>query len=170
MEASMGAFTRDELEQAFRHYWQTGAVGENWDAWADLFTEDAEYVEHVLGNLSGREAIRNWIKPIMAQYGEIYTASEWQRRDRLPRRQHPRVRRTAAVEARGGFLGRAARHPGRRGIRRRVQAVRSAAPRQDDAAQLGQRAGLDARRGLVPRALAQSALPVGGRRFVGAGR
>jgi hypothetical protein len=73
----MPAFSRDEMENAFRTYWQTGAVGENWDAWADLFTEDAEYVEHVLGNLEGREAIRNWIKPIMAQYGEIYTAYEW---------------------------------------------------------------------------------------------
>src|SRR5262245_17128798 len=44
-------FSRDELEDAFRTYWRTGAVGENWDAWADLFTEDAEYVEHVLGDL-----------------------------------------------------------------------------------------------------------------------
>jgi len=70
-------FTRDELEQAFRTYWRTGAVGEEWDAWADLFAEDATYVEHVLGNLQGREAIRAWIKPIMAQYGEIYTAYEW---------------------------------------------------------------------------------------------
>ena len=70
-------FSRDELEQAFRRYWRTGAVGEDWDAWADLFTEDADYVEHVLGSLKGREAIRNWIKPIMAQYGEIYTAYEW---------------------------------------------------------------------------------------------
>ena len=70
-------FTRDELEQAFRRYWRTGAVGEDWDAWADLFTKDADYVEHVLGSLKGREAIRNWIKPIMAQYGEIYTAYEW---------------------------------------------------------------------------------------------
>ena len=70
-------FRRDELEQAFRIYWQTGAVGEDWDAWADLFTEDADYVEHVLGHLKGREAIRAWIKPIMAQYGELYTAYEW---------------------------------------------------------------------------------------------
>jgi hypothetical protein len=73
----MPAFARDELEQAFRRYWRTGAVGEDWDAWADLFTEDADYVEHVLGNLRGREAIRAWIKPIMQQYGEIYTAYEW---------------------------------------------------------------------------------------------
>ncbi len=70
-------FSRDELEQAFRKYWQTGAVGEDWDAWAELFTEDADYIEHVLGNLKGREAIRNWIKPIMEQYCELYTAYEW---------------------------------------------------------------------------------------------
>jgi hypothetical protein len=73
----MAGFDRDELEQAFRKYWQAGAVGENWDAWADCFTEDADYVEHVLGRLKGREAIRAWIKPIMAQFGELYTAYEW---------------------------------------------------------------------------------------------
>ena len=49
----MGEFSRDELEQAFRTYWRTGAVGEDWDAWADLFTEDADYVEHVLGTHEG---------------------------------------------------------------------------------------------------------------------
>jgi hypothetical protein len=70
-------FNREELDRAFQTYWRTGAVGEEWDAWADLFTEDAEYVEHVLGNLKGREAIRAWIKPIMAQYGELYTVYEW---------------------------------------------------------------------------------------------
>ena len=69
--------SRDEIDQAFRHYWRTGAVGEDWDAWADLFTEDARYVEHVLGNLEGREAIRAWIKPIMAQFPELYTVYEW---------------------------------------------------------------------------------------------
>jgi hypothetical protein len=35
------------------------------------------YIEHVLGNKSGREAVRAWIKPTMAEYGEIYTAYEW---------------------------------------------------------------------------------------------
>jgi hypothetical protein len=73
----MGKFAASELDAAFRTYWQTGAVGENWDAWAELFTEDALYVEHVLGNLHGQEGIRNWIKPIMAQYGELYTVYEW---------------------------------------------------------------------------------------------
>ncbi len=73
----MGKFGRDELERAFIHYWSTGAVGEDWDGFADAFTEDAVYVEHVLGTMHGREAIRAWIKPIMEEYCELYTAYEW---------------------------------------------------------------------------------------------
>ena len=73
----MGGFSYEEIERAFVTYWRTGAVGEEWDAWADLFTEDADYIEHVLGDMKGREAIRAWIKPIMAEYGELYTAYEW---------------------------------------------------------------------------------------------
>jgi hypothetical protein len=68
----------NEVEQAFRQYWQLGAVGENWDVWCDTcFTEDVTYVEHVLGNKLGREAVRAWIKPTMRDYGEMYTAYEW---------------------------------------------------------------------------------------------
>lgn len=73
----MATFERDEIERAFVRYWRTGAVGEAWDAWADLFTVDAVYVEHVLGSMRGREAIRAWITPIMARYGEVYTVYEW---------------------------------------------------------------------------------------------
>ena len=73
----MATHAAEQLEQAFIRYWRTGAVGEEWDAWADLFTEDALYVEHVLGTHRGREAIRAWIKPIMVQFGELYTAYEW---------------------------------------------------------------------------------------------
>ena len=73
----MAKYPVEEVEAAFRKYWGTGAVGEDWDAWADLFTKDALYVEHVLGNKNGCEEIRAWIKPIMAQYGELYTVYEW---------------------------------------------------------------------------------------------
>jgi hypothetical protein len=73
----MGRFGGDELEQAFRHYWRTGAAGEDWDGFADCFTTDARYVEHVLGNRHGREEIRAWIKPIMERFCELYTAYEW---------------------------------------------------------------------------------------------
>jgi hypothetical protein len=51
----MMAIHSREIEEAFRRYWRTGAVGENWDAWADLFTENADYVEHVLGSMKGRK-------------------------------------------------------------------------------------------------------------------
>ncbi len=94
----MGKFGVDELERAFQNYWRTGAVNEDWDGFANLFTEDAHYVEHVLGTLRGREEIRAWIKPIMERYCELYTAYEWhtvdEERDRVivymqNRRDHP---------------------------------------------------------------------------------
>jgi ketosteroid isomerase-like protein len=73
----MGKYSREEIEQAFRKYWSTGAVGEDWDGFADMFTEDVRYVEHVLGTMNGREEIRKWIKNIMEEYCELYTAYEW---------------------------------------------------------------------------------------------
>jgi hypothetical protein len=67
-----------EVEHAFRKYWALGAVGEDWDAWCDeCFTTDVQYIEHILGEKRGREAVRAWIKPTMEEYGEIYTAYEW---------------------------------------------------------------------------------------------
>ena len=45
----MGRFSRAEIEDAFQNFQQTalaaGTSGD-WNAWADLFTEDATYVEH----------------------------------------------------------------------------------------------------------------------------
>ena len=67
----MGQWTRSEIEQAFTHYQQTaaqaGASGE-WGAWADLFTEDATYIEHHYGTFHGREAIAGWISSCMSEY------------------------------------------------------------------------------------------------------
>ena len=42
-------------------------VGKTWDwsGYADHFTEDAKYVEHALGNMEGRENIREWIVSTM---------------------------------------------------------------------------------------------------------
>lgn len=73
----MPKFSAEELERAFRTYWETGAVGERWEEWSDLFTEDAQYHERILGSMQGRQAIRDWIAPIMAEYGELYTGYEW---------------------------------------------------------------------------------------------
>jgi hypothetical protein len=67
----MGKYSREELEEAFDRYQQTalkaGTSGD-WNCWADLFTEDATYVEHLFGTFGGREAIRSWICGTMAQY------------------------------------------------------------------------------------------------------
>ena len=66
----MGKWSRDELEQAFALYQETalkaGASGD-WRSWADLFTEDATYIEHHYGTFGGREAIYNWIQSTMSQ-------------------------------------------------------------------------------------------------------
>lgn len=66
----MARFSRDEIEEAFATYRRTaleaGTSGD-WNRWADLFTEDATYVEHLFGTMGGREAIRKWITTTMAQ-------------------------------------------------------------------------------------------------------
>ena len=67
----MGRWSRDELERAFENYQRlalaAGTSGD-WNAWADQFTEDATYVEHLFGTFGGREAIRRWITKTMAAY------------------------------------------------------------------------------------------------------
>ena len=73
----MTTWAVQEIEEAFRHFWNTGMIREDWDAWADLFTEDVVYEERVLGTMVGRETVRAWIKPLMEKYGEIYGVYDW---------------------------------------------------------------------------------------------
>ena len=79
----MGKYSRQEIEDAFDKYQQTalkaGTSGD-WNPWADLFTEDATYIEHLFGTFGGREAIRNWISSTMAEYPHCemkYFPVEW---------------------------------------------------------------------------------------------
>lgn len=67
----MSAFTRDEIDVAFQHYQAvTRRAGEtmDWSPWADLFSEDADYWEHLYGRMTGREEIRTWIVNTMTTY------------------------------------------------------------------------------------------------------
>lgn len=67
----MGEWSRDELERAHEHYKQTAATAGrtgDWRPWAELFTEDAEYIEHHYGRFHGREAIYDWISKTMAEW------------------------------------------------------------------------------------------------------
>lgn len=67
----MPGWSRQELLDAFATYEataRTAAASGSWDQWAELFTEDAEYVEHLYGTMRGREAIRAWITETMSTY------------------------------------------------------------------------------------------------------
>ncbi len=93
----MASFDIEEVERAFRHFWHTGMIREDWSGWADLFTQDVTYYERVLGTMHGREAVRSWIVPLMEQYGEIYGVYDWHEVDpngrvvfrMINRRDHP---------------------------------------------------------------------------------
>ena len=67
----MGQWSREELEEAFARYEQAVVeIAKTWDwsSYADHFTEDATYVEHAVGNMVGREAIREWIVRTMNMF------------------------------------------------------------------------------------------------------
>ena len=65
----MGRYSRTEIEKAFTDYQEAAleaGISGNWRPWADLFTIDATYVEHLFGTMGGREAIYNWISKTMS--------------------------------------------------------------------------------------------------------
>ena len=65
----MGEWSRAEIEDAFRVYQAAAAKGGetgDWNDWADRFTPDATYIEHLYGTMEGREAIRTWIHETMS--------------------------------------------------------------------------------------------------------
>jgi ketosteroid isomerase-like protein len=59
-------FAREEVEEAWRHFVAVGDTGD-WNAWADLHSEDGLWVEHHLGTFRGREEIRRGIVDVMAK-------------------------------------------------------------------------------------------------------
>ena len=76
----MGRFTRQELEDAFKVYDETvrkAVETQNWDLWANLFTEDAVYIEHAYGEMRGRDAIREWITKVMAPFPTMHFPQDW---------------------------------------------------------------------------------------------
>ncbi|HTT86312.1 MAG TPA: nuclear transport factor 2 family protein [Acidimicrobiales bacterium] len=67
----MGRWTREELQSAHDRYLaaatEAGRKGD-WGPWAEMFSEDAEYIEHHYGRFQGRAAILDWITETMAQW------------------------------------------------------------------------------------------------------
>lgn len=60
----MSGYTGQEVEAAWRRFVAVGDSGD-WEAWADLHSEDGIWIEHHLGLFEGREAIRNAIREVM---------------------------------------------------------------------------------------------------------
>ena len=64
-------WTRAELQRAHDHFVAVAADAArsgDWRQWSDLFTEDAEYVEHCFGRFRGRQEIHEWITRTMAAW------------------------------------------------------------------------------------------------------
>lgn len=67
----MGNWSRIELQEAHDAFIaaaaESGRTGD-WSIWAQMFTEDATYKEHLYGEFSNRAEIEAWITATMAAY------------------------------------------------------------------------------------------------------
>jgi uncharacterized protein (TIGR02246 family) len=63
--------TRTEIERAFQSYQDRVVAAtrtRDWSGFADMFTEDATYVEHAFGRFEGRDQIRAWVTRTMGSF------------------------------------------------------------------------------------------------------
>jgi len=66
-----GQWSRSELEKAFLVYQETverAAQSGDWNLFVDLFTPDADYIEHMYGTFHGHDQIRAWITNTMGTF------------------------------------------------------------------------------------------------------
>jgi ketosteroid isomerase-like protein len=72
-------FPREEIEEAFQHYWSLGGAGERWNEFSDLYTEDAILIDRVIeGVKNGRKEIREYLDLVMNQeMPALYTVYDW---------------------------------------------------------------------------------------------
>lgn len=73
----MTSFTTAEIEDAFAaHVAKVVEIrtSQQWSRFADLFTEDVEYVEHAFGEFHGRDEVAAWAARTMGAYpGNVMT-------------------------------------------------------------------------------------------------
>lgn len=64
-------FTRDEMQAAFDQFGsaaeEAGRTGD-WTPWAECFTPDVHYIEHMYGEFRGRQAVLDWITSTMSAW------------------------------------------------------------------------------------------------------
>jgi hypothetical protein len=73
----MPTFDRAEVEAAFRDYFLTGIVREDWVAWSQLFTDDAPYFDHFYGTFTGPLEIQQFLESTMSFAPHVYSALVW---------------------------------------------------------------------------------------------
>src|SRR5262245_57844429 len=67
----------DEFAAAWEEYQRLGARGRDWEGWSALFTDDATYVEHVLGRFHGASGIRQFIFDAMDPVRPMTFSIDW---------------------------------------------------------------------------------------------
>ncbi|MGW6360283.1 nuclear transport factor 2 family protein [Streptomyces sp. NPDC055092] len=70
-------FERAEVENAFRHYFLTGPVHEDWAAWSRLFTDEATYTDHYYGVFRGSAEIQYFLEGTMSAAPHVYSPLVW---------------------------------------------------------------------------------------------
>jgi ketosteroid isomerase-like protein len=73
----LASVSRDEIETAFRHYFLTGPVLEDWVAWSQLFSDDAVYFDHFYGRFRGPAEIQLFLESTMMPGRHCYTVLDW---------------------------------------------------------------------------------------------
>ena len=68
--------SRQEVEGAWRHFVEVGDSGD-WNAWADLHSEEGVWMEHAFGMIQGREKIREVITRVMKPVPMMLFPIEW---------------------------------------------------------------------------------------------
>ncbi|MCW2622301.1 MAG: hypothetical protein JWL64_1903 [Frankiales bacterium] len=68
---------RQEVEDAFKHYFHTGIVNEDWVAWSKLFTDDAVYKDHFWGKFQGPAEIEAFLEGTMSAVPQVYSKLLW---------------------------------------------------------------------------------------------
>ena len=64
-------YTRDEIAAAFDRYKEAAAEAGrtgNWRPWVECFTPDVHYIEHLYGEMHGRDQVLAWITKTMSAW------------------------------------------------------------------------------------------------------
>jgi len=68
---------RAEVEAAFKTYFMTGPVNEDWASWSRLFTDDAPYNDHFWGTFHGPLEIQRFLEGTMSYAAHVYSVLQW---------------------------------------------------------------------------------------------